>query len=147
MVLPCCRHSGHAHCMESWFKEHDSCPICRTQIPDKIRKTISPKLLPVPRSAMSHYETALLDGGDMALSLDHMDPASTAAAIVFLQDEAAFAESMVRSRHTREEDRAQARLVVEQMSELQRVRETQEAQAREDARQCRRCRFLWMNLG
>ncbi|KAK7392296.1 hypothetical protein VNO78_20730 [Psophocarpus tetragonolobus] len=31
-VLPNCNHVFHAHCVDTWFRSHSNCPLCRTPV-------------------------------------------------------------------------------------------------------------------
>ncbi|TKY61767.1 RING-H2 finger protein ATL5 [Spatholobus suberectus] len=31
-VLPNCNHAFHAHCIDTWFASHSTCPLCRTPV-------------------------------------------------------------------------------------------------------------------
>jgi len=31
-TTPCCNHNLHTNCINTWFLEHTSCPLCRTDI-------------------------------------------------------------------------------------------------------------------
>lgn len=39
-VLPSCNHWFHAHCIDSWFRSHSTCPICRKRVFLEQRRTI-----------------------------------------------------------------------------------------------------------
>ncbi|OIW11316.1 hypothetical protein TanjilG_20465 [Lupinus angustifolius] len=41
-LLPSCNHAFHIPCIDSWFKEHESCPFCRSQITCDIEESIMP---------------------------------------------------------------------------------------------------------
>ncbi|KAG9155886.1 hypothetical protein Leryth_004133 [Lithospermum erythrorhizon] len=32
-----CNHCFHADCIDSWFESHQTCPLCRREIPQKLR--------------------------------------------------------------------------------------------------------------
>ncbi|KAK7277766.1 hypothetical protein RJT34_22783 [Clitoria ternatea] len=31
-ILPNCNHAFHAHCIDTWFRSHSNCPLCRTLV-------------------------------------------------------------------------------------------------------------------
>ncbi|KAF3322748.1 RING-H2 finger protein ATL3F [Carex littledalei] len=35
-VLPVCGHKFHIECLDTWFQKHSTCPICRTDVQEKI---------------------------------------------------------------------------------------------------------------
>ncbi|KAK7245030.1 hypothetical protein RIF29_39860 [Crotalaria pallida] len=41
-VLPTCNHAFHIPCIDAWFKEHASCPFCRSQITCDIESVLIP---------------------------------------------------------------------------------------------------------
>lgn len=34
-VLPACGHKFHKECIDTWFRKHLTCPICRTDVKEK----------------------------------------------------------------------------------------------------------------
>ncbi|KAE9585423.1 hypothetical protein Lal_00018187 [Lupinus albus] len=39
-VLPSCNHAFHIPCIDAWFKEHESCPFCRSEITRDIEESM-----------------------------------------------------------------------------------------------------------
>jgi len=81
VILPC-GHRAHKSCIEPWCRTHNTCPVCRANLPEPLRKKLSPLLSPVPQT---QWDRALLEG-EMQLDLSSMDPDTTEFAIASLNE-------------------------------------------------------------
>lgn len=136
-MLPC-EHAGHHECMEKWLTTHDTCPVCRAAVPNEVRSSLCSTPRSVPRSP---WERAIADG-QMAISLDHMDLETSDGVLSVMTIEAMHAEHILRCSYASEEEKAHAQLVIDQLTELHRVRERQL-----ESKEAARTPCFWLSCG
>ena len=114
--------------------------VCRTVIPDVLRRSLSSNVRPPPSSP---WEQALANGR-LDISVDHMDGETSEVAMGLMMSDASIAQRMLNSADIPEDERAQAQLVVDQFAELRRVHEmrTEQTTSTEQRLNC-----FWLSCG
>merc|ERR1712070_17554 len=131
--LPC-GHSLHRECLDGWLKENRTCPVCRKEVSEKVRRELCEKVGRVPNNS---WERSVNQGYINGMCLEHMDVKDIEVAIDLMEWDVACAEAVLSSVDADEEDKAVAQLLIQQHAELKLIH----------ARRLGESPFLWMGCG